>query len=68
MKEMAQRKKEREAPQSLLDFRQAWKERIKGLSHDFQNNLNDILKKLDKIPVKVNIDKDDGSRLIEFKL
>jgi len=67
-KQKEQQEREREAPQSLLDFRQAWKERIENLSHDFRDNMDDILKKIDQIPVKVKIDKEDGSRLIEFRL
>ena len=65
--EDSENKEKSEIPQDLKDFRKAWKEIVKNLSHDFRDNMDDILKKIDEIPVKVEID-NDGSRLIEFEL
>jgi len=56
--------KKLENPQSLLDYRQAWKEKIENINNGSKEK---IIKAAKNIPVKVKID-DDGSRLLEFKL
>lgn len=53
-----------EIPQELADFREKWKEKIRGIDDESKEK---IIKTAENIPVKVEID-NDGSRLIEFKL
>ena len=50
--------------QELKESREAWEKNVMGISEDTKEN---IIKAVDNIPVKVEVDS-DGSRLIEFKL
>lgn len=51
-------------PQELKDYREAWKNKKRFIDNEAKEK---IIKVVDKIPVKVEIDS-DGSRLVEFKL
>lgn len=62
--EIEKSQKKLENPQELKDFREAWKEKMEGISGE---NKEKIIKSVEQIPVKVEIDS-DGTRLIEFKL
>ena len=50
--------------QELKESREAWEKNVMGISEDTKEK---IIKVVDNIPVKVEVD-GDGSRLIEFKL
>ena len=60
--EIEKSQKKLENPQELKDFREAWKEKMEGISGE---NKEKIIKSVEQIPVKVEIDS-DGTRLIEL--
>ena len=63
-REEEEKKKKLDVVQELIDYREAWKEKIRNLEDDDKER---IIKAAENIPVKVEKDS-DGSRLIEFKL